>query len=100
MFSGAISDDPWGEAEGYQWNTITGDEIHHPFGDAVGTVGWDNGQRFHSCEDCGAVKVEFLNDYFHCPECGAPESCRWDSLKIEKAIVRARSARFEHGEMA
>lgn len=60
---------------------------------------WDIGMEFMKCKNpnCGKIKFEYSeSNYQKCECCG--HVCNPDHIDIENAIIKARSARFEHGE--
>ena len=62
-----------------------------------GCCWWDNCMTFMKCYSCGAMKIEFLEgNYMYCHKCGS-DCDKWHPM-IEKATIKARSARFEFGE--
>lgn len=57
----------------------------------------DNYMQFVMCEDCGAIKFEFLEgNYMSCETCGG--YCDREHWRLQEGIESARSARFEYGE--
>jgi hypothetical protein len=60
-------------------------------------LGIDNYMYWMKCYNCGEMKFEFHEtNYMSCEICGA--NCDHEHNEIEKAVKKARSARFEHGE--
>jgi hypothetical protein len=61
--------------------------------------GWDNYMRIMRCYNsrCNYTKIEFMEgNYCYCPKCNSHAD--EDHPDIERAVLAAKSARFEHGQ--
>jgi len=58
---------------------------------------FDNSMLFLECVNCGEIKIEFSEgNYFVCDNCNSRASN--ETPRLLRAVQKARSARFEHGE--
>lgn len=89
---------------GDQWQyeyggTLSDAHYQYKRGEGQAETWWDNCMYFMKCYNnrCGEQKVEFLEgNYCRCEVCGC--TCDEKHPDIIRAIERARSARFEHGQ--
>lgn len=71
--------------------------FHYQFAYDDGDYWWDDCMTFMKCYTCGALKIDYYEgSYMYCPNCGSV--CDDDHPMIERATIKARSARFEFGE--